>query len=234
LPPQTIEVMKGLDHFIAERARSARAVLKACGIGRPLQDIRVTELNEHTPDSDLPGLLAPLLAGHSVGLLSEAGCPAVADPGARLVELAHRHALQVRPLIGPSSLLLALMASGLNGQRFAFSGYLPQDMDELSRSIVELEQRSRRLDETQLIIETPYRNQRLFDAFLRHLAADTRLLVAAALTTPQERIICREVGVWRAQGALLDRVPTVFGVLAPRGLRQAAERSAQRRGHKTG
>ncbi len=229
LPRQTLEVIQGLERFVAERPRSARAVLKACGINRPLQSVLMDELNEHTPEADLPRLLAPLLEGHSVGLLSEAGCPAVADPGAKLVELAHRHGIPVRPLIGPSALLLALMASGLNGQRFAFAGYLPQDPDELARSITELEQRSRSLDETQLVIETPYRNQRLFESFLRHLAADTRLLVAAALSTPQERIECREVHVWRTLGTPTDRVPTVFGLLAARRLRPTTGRSPQRR-----
>lgn len=229
LPHQTLQVLRHLEHFVAERPRSARAVLKAVGIDRPLQSVAIAELSEHTPEAALPALLAPLLAGHEVGLLSEAGCPAVADPGAKLVELAHRHAIPVRPLVGPSSLLLALMGSGLNGQRFAFAGYLPQEPEALTRQILALEERSRVHGETELFIETPYRNQRLFDALLSRLAPSTRLLVAAALTTPLEQIDCRSIQAWRRHQEPLARVPTVFGLLAEGQSRATPHRSAQRR-----
>ncbi len=229
LPQETLHALRRLDRFVAERARSARAVLKAVGNVHPLQSISIAELSEHTTDDALPALLAPLLEGHEVGLLSEAGCPAVADPGAKLVCLAHQHAVPVRPLIGPSALLLALMASGLNGQRFAFAGYLPQDPAELTPRILALEERSRRSGETELFIETPYRNQRLFDALLSQLAPDTSLLVASALTSPEERIECRPVREWRRSSPALPRVPTVFALLAEPGPGKGSGRSAQRR-----
>ncbi|MCA1979235.1 MAG: SAM-dependent methyltransferase, partial [Thiobacillus sp.] len=143
LPPDTLAVARRVEHFVVERAKTARAHLKAMGHPLPMQQIDMRELNEHTPASDIDALLAPLRAGHDVGLLSEAGCPAVADPGAGLVRAAHAAGIPVVPLVGPSSILLALMASGLSGQRFAFHGYLPAKEPERTRHIQELEKRAR-------------------------------------------------------------------------------------------
>ena len=216
LPADTLGVATGLDYFIAENARSARAFLKRLDLPRPIQQIEIRELNEHTPDTALPELLAPVLAGRSAGLLSEAGCPAVADPGAALVALAHRHEVPVRPLIGPSSILLALMASGLGGQAFSFAGYLPQQPDARLQAARALEQRSARSGETVLMIETPYRNQALFDTLVTGLSGESKLMVAASLSLPDQSIRTRSVAAWRAHPAQLDKVPTVFGLLAPK------------------
>lgn len=215
LPADTIAVASRLDYFIAENARSARAFLKHLPLERPIQQIDIRELSEHTPPSALPGLLAPLLAGKDAGLVSEAGCPAVADPGAALVALAHQHRLRVEPMIGPSSILLALMASGLGGQQFAFVGYLPQSADARLQAARALEQRSARSGETILMIETPYRNQALLDTLLVALSGDCLLTVASALSLPEQSIRTDRVSAWRNTQETLSRVPTVFGLLAP-------------------
>ena len=214
LPLDTIDIAVGLDCFVAENAKTARAYLKKLPLQRPIQEIDIRELSEHTPAAALPELLAPLMAGRDVGLLSEAGCPAVADPGAPLVALAHQRGIPVRPLIGPSSILLALMASGLGGQAFSFAGYLPQQPDARLQAARELEQRSARLGETVLMIETPYRNQAIFETLLNALSSETRLLVASALTLPEESIQMAAIADWRAKKAALPKVPTVFGLLA--------------------
>ena len=229
LPPSTLAILQQLDFLIAERARTARAVLRQCELARPIQQIEILELNEHTPDSALPDLLGPVLGGRDAGLMSEAGCPAVADPGARLVALAHRLGVRVCPLVGPSSLLLALMASGLNGQSFAFTGYLPQDARDRKLRIETLEARSAQEGQTQLFIETPYRNQAIFDALCDHLAPPTQLLVASDLTLPEQNIQCRPVLEWRQTRPTLSRTPTVFGLLAERRQPQRS-RSAQPQG----
>jgi 16S rRNA (cytidine1402-2'-O)-methyltransferase len=219
LPPATVEAIAGLGLFVAEHARSARAVLGRLPMRRPLQEIEIVELNRHTPEAALPALLAPVLGGRDAGLLSEAGVPAVADPGAALVALAHREGVTVVPLVGPSSLLLALMASGMNGQAFAFAGYVPVDPEARARRLRELERRSAANGETVLLIETPYRNQALFDAMLQALDAGTLLGVAARLTLPGESIRTRTVAQWRALGAELERTPTVFSLQAPSAVR---------------
>jgi len=215
LPLDTINVAAALDCLIAENAKTARAFLKLLPLQRPIQEIEIRELNEHTPAAALPELLKPLMSGRDVGLLSEAGCPAVADPGAPLVALAHQRGIPVRPLIGPSSILLALMASGLGGQAFSFAGYLPQQPDARLQAARELEQRSARLGETVLMIETPYRNQALFETLVTALSSETRLLVASALTLPEESIQMASIADWRTRRPALPRVPTVFGLLAP-------------------
>jgi 16S rRNA (cytidine1402-2'-O)-methyltransferase len=170
LPTQVQALTSSLDYFVAENAKTARAFLKLIAIdhplAKPLQEIEIAELNVNTPAAALTQLLAPLLAGRDAGLVSEAGVPAVADPGADLVRLAHQHGIAVRPLVGPSSLLLAVMASGLNGQSFAFNGYLPTDAALRTKRIRELETRSRGERQTQLFIETPYRNGAMLEALV--------------------------------------------------------------------
>lgn len=215
LHPTVLAAIRPLTHFVVEQAKSARAFLKAIGTERPLQELSLVELNEHTRSSDIDRLLAPLRAGHDVGLLSEAGCPAVADPGADLVALAQREDIRVVPLIGPSSLLLALMASGLNGQRFAFQGYLPAKEAERRKALGDLESESRKRQQTQLFIETPYRNRALFDAILLTCQPGTRLCVATDLTQPGESVRTRSIAQWKKQAPPdLERRPTVFLLLA--------------------
>ena len=214
LPPETVAVARRLQHFVVERAKTARAHRKAMGHPLPIQSLNIEELNEHTPAPAGPPLLAPLKAGHAVGLLSEAGCPAVADPGAALVMAAHRANIRVVPLIGPSSILLALMASGLGGQRFAFHGYLPAKEPERSQSIRELEKTARRDHATQLFIETPYRSTALLDALATTLAPDTLISVGADLSLPSQLIQTRSARNWRGQAdAVKDRL-VVFGIAA--------------------
>lgn len=211
LPPATLQAITTLRLFAVENAKSARAFLKSAGSPFPMQSIAITEIG-HAPDTAmLRPLIEALKAGSDVGLLSESGCPAVADPGALLVRLAHESGIRVVPLVGPSSLLLALMASGLDGQRFAFCGYLPVKPDERARTIRELEVRSQRGAETQIAIETPYRNAALFTALLGALRPGTRLTVAIDLTMPTETILMKRVADWRkASPPALERRQAVF------------------------
>jgi len=211
LPESVIGHARQLTHFVAENAKSARAFLKALPSDTPLQQIHIEELNEHTPSAALPGLLAPLLAGNDVGLISEAGCPAVADPGAALVALAHDAGIPIFPLIGPSSILLALMGSGLSGQNFAFHGYLPAKDDQRRKKILELENDSRREKRTQLFIETPYRNCRMLQALLDACAPQTRIGIATDLTLASQRIMTMRCSEWKRQEIPdIDKRPTVF------------------------
>ncbi|MDP2810476.1 MAG: SAM-dependent methyltransferase [Rhodocyclaceae bacterium] len=214
LPESTREVACRLGHFAAENAKTARAELKRLGHPIPLRELAIEQLPEKLSPGDIERLLEPLRAGHDMGLMSEAGCPGVADPGALLVRRAHEVGITVRPLVGPSSLLLALMASGLEGQRFAFHGYLPAREPERGRRIAELEKESRRLGQTQIFIETPYRNSALFQALLAACRPETRLCLATDLTLPTETVAMRPIGEWRRQPPPgLDRRPTVFLLL---------------------
>jgi 16S rRNA (cytidine1402-2'-O)-methyltransferase len=212
LPPATLDIARRLDHFVVERAKTARAHLKAMAHPKPLQALQLEELNEHTPAAAIASLLAPLLAGHDVGLLSEAGCPAVADPGAALVLAAHRAGISVAPLIGPSSILLALMASGLGGQRFRFHGYLPVKEPERSQLIRELEDAARRERATQLFIETPYRASVLLDALVTRLSPDTWISVGADLSLPHQLIRTRTARAWRGHADEVKDRLVVFGI----------------------
>lgn len=215
LPAATRETACRLTHFVAENAKSARAELKRIGHPLPLRELTIEQLPEKPTPADIERLLSPLQAGHDIGLMSEAGCPAVADPGALLVRRAHELGLAVRPLVGPSSLLLALMASGLDGQRFAFHGYLPAREPERGSRIAELENESARLRQTQIFIETPYRNNALFSALLRACRPKTRLCVATDLTLSSEQIATRRIADWKAAPPPdLDKRPTVFLLLA--------------------
>jgi len=211
LPAAVSNCAKRLTHFVAENAKSARAFLKSLPCATPLQQIEITELSEHTPASALPGLLSPLLAGIDIGLISEAGCPAVADPGANLVALAHEQGIEIFPLVGPSSILLALMGSGLSGQNFAFHGYLPAKDEPRKQKIRELEKDSRHEKRTQIFIETPYRNRQMLEALTNACTAETRICVATDLTLPGEKITTRTAKQWRRQEPPdIDRRPTVF------------------------
>lgn len=211
LSQPVIDCAKHIKHFVAENAKSARAFLKSLPSNTPLQQIEIHELNEHTSPSVLPELLAPLLAGMDMGLISEAGCPAVADPGSNLVALAHDEGIQVHPMIGPSSLLLALMGSGLSGQNFAFHGYLPAKDEPRQKRIRELEKDSRQEKRTQIFIETPYRNRQMFETLTKTCAKDTKICVATDLSQESEFILTRTTAQWRIYEApSIDRRPTVF------------------------
>lgn len=212
LPPDTLAVARRLDYFVVERAKTARAHLKAMSHPQPIQALHLDELNEHTPPAAIPPLLAPLKAGHDVGLLSEAGCPAVADPGAALVMAAHRANILVVPLIGPSSILLALMASGLGGQRFAFHGYLPAKEPERGQVIRELEKTARKEKSTQLFIETPYRSAALLEALATTLSPETLISVGADLSLPSQLIQTRSAKNWRGQTDMVRDRLAVFGI----------------------
>ncbi|MCS3806287.1 16S rRNA (cytidine1402-2'-O)-methyltransferase [Chromobacterium alkanivorans] len=199
-----------LTRFVVEAEKTARKHLKALGVNAPIRELAMSTLNEHTLAADVASLLQPLLDGHDLGLISEAGCPAVADPGAQLVALAHERGLRVEPLIGPSSILLALMASGANGQCFAFHGYLPVDAADKAKTVKELEQRSRQRNETQVFIETPYRNNALLQQLRDTLSPATRLAVACDLTLPSQTIVSRRVKDWPKDAPDLHKRPAIF------------------------
>ncbi|RXZ32475.1 SAM-dependent methyltransferase [Oxalobacteraceae bacterium CAVE-383] len=222
--PQQVQIISaGLDYFIAENAKTTRGFLSLLKtvhpLAAPIQDIQIAELNVNTAASALPALLAPLLAGRDAGLISEAGVPAVADPGANLVRLAHQQGVPVRPLVGPSSLLLAVMGSGLNGQSFAFNGYLPTDAALRGKRIKALEERSRQEQQTQLFIETPYRNGAMLEALASVCNPATLVCVATDLSLPTETVVTQSAAKWKSAlqaGKAPDfhKKPTVFLLLA--------------------
>ncbi|NMG44223.1 SAM-dependent methyltransferase [Aromatoleum toluvorans] len=215
LPRDVVQIARGIRHFVVENAKTARAELKRLGHPDPLRELDIQPLPEKDDAASLDALLAPAFAGQDIGLMSEAGCPAVADPGARLVARAHARGISVRPLVGPSSILLALMASGLNGQSFAFNGYLPVSEPERDSRIRQLEDESRRQQRTQIFIETPYRNDRMFDALLAICRPTTRLCVARELTTANEWIGSASIADWRKEPKPeLAKRPALFLVLA--------------------
>ncbi len=217
LPAGSQTIACGLQYFIVENAKTARSALKWLGHPTPVRDIAIETLPEPLTQLEIDRMLQPLQAEQDIGLMSEAGCPGVADPGALLVRRAHETGISVKPLVGPSSLLLALMASGLDGQRFAFHGYLPAREPARSKRIAELEKESRYKLQTQLFIETPYRNAALLNALLATCHPETLLCLASDLTLPSETIATRRIGVWRqSPHPALDRRPTVFLLLSVR------------------
>ena len=199
LPQRTIEIARALSHFVVETPKIARQFLKTLGSSRALQEIAIAELNEHTPPQRVRALLEPALAGNDLGLLSDAGCPGVADPGALLVAAAHRAGVPVVPLVGPSAVLLALMASGMNGQAFAFHGYLPVKPAARAAALKTLDAAVARTAATQLFIETPYRNEAMVDAVLASCNPSLRFCAAVDLTLPNEQIVSRSVREWRKE-----------------------------------
>lgn len=211
LPAQAQAQAGGLKLYIAESAKVARAFLKLTPLQHPLQDVIIHELNDRIDDETLESWLAPLKAGAEIGLVSDAGCPAVADPGARAVALAHRWGATVKPWVGPSSILLGLMASGLDGQRFAFHGYAPIEPAERIKQLKAWEQVSAKQKQSQLLIETPYRNQAMFTSLIQQLKGNTRLCIARSVTTADEWIRTLTVAQWKTQPTpMLDKHPTLF------------------------
>ena len=219
LPAEVRALAGRLDTYIAENAKTARAFLKAIGTVRPLQEITIHTLDQKARPEDIHAWLTPIVKGGEIGLVSEAGCPAVADPGATVARAAHALGIQVRPWVGPSSILLGLMASGLDGQRFAFHGYAPVDAAERLKQLKEWELLSARHNQTQLLIETPYRNGAMFKTLIDGLRGDTLLCVARSLTTDEEWVQTHPVSAWKSRPApSLDKQPTLFLYLAqPKG-----------------
>ncbi len=210
IPNAVRQSIQQLAYYIVERPKTARQFLKRIACKTPLQDMHMDTLNEHTRTSELQLLLQPLLAGNDVGLLSEAGCPAIADPGSGLIRLAHENNIAIIPLIGPSSILLALMASGLNGQQFCFNGYLPIEKYARAHTIKELENRSRNHDQTQIFIEAPYRNQGLLEQIIQTCLDHTDLCIAAHLTSTNEMIRTQTIIEWKKKLPDIHKTPTIF------------------------
>ena len=215
LPAEGIAIARRLGHFLVEDAKTARAFLKELAHPQPLRELSIVEIGHAPRGEDIEAWLAPVLAGHDVAIVSEAGCPGIADPGGTIVAAAHACGVRVRPLVGPSSILLALMAAGLDGQRFRFHGYLPIPADARTASLKALERESKSRTETQVFIETPYRSAPLFDAVLASCAPSTRLAVAADLMGASEFVTMRTVQQWKRAGRPpLQRRPAVFCLLA--------------------
>jgi len=211
LPSYNHEVIMGIRHFIVENIRSARRFLRQTDKAFPIDESTFYEMGKHSDDREFSKYLQPLREGKSMGVISEAGCPAVADPGADIVKIAQREGLRVVPLVGPSSMIMAVMASGLNGQSFAFNGYLPVEPADRAKKLKALESRAWTEGQTQLFIETPYRNQKMFDALLCTLRPQTRLCVAAGITTADEYIRTLHISEWKNQKLPdLSKVPAIF------------------------
>jgi 16S rRNA (cytidine1402-2'-O)-methyltransferase len=211
LPADVIRKAASLKFFIAENAKTCRAFLKQLPSDFPLSEITVMSYDKHDrQEADVNVFLQPLIQGHDTGLVSEAGCPAIADPGSEVVASAHRRGIKVAPMIGPSSILLALMASGFNGQNFRFHGYLPIDQHERNDKLRQMENEAARNNVTQIFIETPFRNQQLFTALLNQLRTETKLCVALAITGKSEKIHTRSVKEWKLKPEIAHKVPAIF------------------------
>lgn len=212
-----VPVLKSLGNFrtfVVEEVRTARRYLSKAGLRGKIGDLEFHELNEHTDEATIEGYIRLFDGGNDVALISEAGLPAVADPGAQLVALAHRHGIEVVPCVGPSSLMMALMSSGLNGQSFAFCGYIPAKTDERRNRLKTLEKVSAQLRQTQILIETPYRNDSLFADILSVCGASTRVCVACNITMPDAYIKTMKVAQWKKEGLVIGKRPCVFLLLA--------------------
>lgn len=210
LPAGNHELMDSCHTFIVEEVRTARRFLKSAGYPYPIDDTVFLELNEHTDPRTIGGYLDPVERGENVGLLSEAGLPCIADPGALVTQMAQQKGIEVVPLVGPSSLMMTLMASGLNGQNFAFAGYLPVDRTKREKAIKMLEARSLKEQQTQIFIEAPYRNNQLIADLAQHLPAGMRLCVASDITGEHQSIITRTIGEWRKSQYDYHKIPTIF------------------------
>jgi 16S rRNA (cytidine1402-2'-O)-methyltransferase len=211
IPVHTIEILHNLTHLVVERAKTARHFIKKTNPPKHISEYQISELNEHTPDVEIEALLHPALDGHDLGVLSEAGCPGVADPGARIAAMAHRKGVEVVPLTGPSSILLALMASGMSGQQFCFHGYLSPRSHDLSKDLKRLEQLAAKNNQTQIFIETPYRNNNVAAQALNSLQPDTLLCIAADLTLDTQFIQTKSIAAWqKTPPPDLNKRPAIF------------------------
>ena len=215
LPAEVMQLVQNLEYFVVENEKSARRFLSTIKTNKPVRELNFQLLNEHTDDKDLPKLITPLLAGYDIGMLSEAGCPGIADPGAALAAIAHRKGARVTPLVGPSSILLGLMASGFNGQQFTFLGYLPSDKSARISKLKDIERQSERLNQTQIFIETPYRNQHMLEDILSNCNPTTRLCIAKNVSLETELVISKTIAEWKkSELPDLHKQPTVFLLLA--------------------
>lgn len=214
LSQQIYDVVKNTHYFLAETVRESRRFISSLKLGLDISTLEFEKVDKNTSDSDTENYLAPALGGKNIGVLSDAGCPGVADPGAQVARIAHKLGLKVVPLVGPSSLLLALMASGMNGQSFSFNGYLPIDQKEAAQRIKSFEKDSRTRNQTQLFIETPYRSDRTFDIILKNLHPDSLLCIAKDITGKEEFIKTMRVSQWKNQKLIIGKEPTVFLFLA--------------------
>ncbi|MDO4319832.1 MAG: SAM-dependent methyltransferase [Bacteroidales bacterium] len=210
LPARNLELLKQIRYFAVENLRSARRFLRAVSHDIVIDELSLVELNEHTDPADVAAMLAPMQEGHDMGVISEAGCPAVADPGADLVAVAQRRGYEVVPLVGPSSILMSLMGSGFNGQSFTFLGYLPVEAGRRNAMLREIERDIRRNRRTQIFIETPYRNNRLIDELVRALPGDMLLCVASDITGPRQSIVTAPLSRWAKGGYDYSKIPTIF------------------------
>lgn len=210
IPSHNSDVINSIKTYIVENEKTARRWLKEMGLQIPQNELTILPYGKHSDKTNLSVYLEALLKGENVGLMSEAGCPGVADPGSEIVELAHKNGVKVVPLVGPSSILLALMASGFNGQSFTFHGYLPIDKGQRAKRIRELESMSQRLDQTQIFIETPYRNNQLLEEILKSCQPQTRMCIACNITSSEEQIISLSVEHWRKRKIDLHKKPAIF------------------------
>ncbi|MSQ79459.1 MAG: SAM-dependent methyltransferase [Flavobacteriaceae bacterium] len=213
LPQETVDILRGIKHWVVETEKNARAFLKKAGVLTPQSELVLHLLNEHTKPTEIGTYLDAALQGHPIGLMSDAGLPAIADPGALVVEMAHRIGIEVVPLTGPSSIFLALMASGLNGQQFTFHGYLPIDKILRSKKIKALEQQQ---GHTHIFIETPYRNQAMFDELLRTCQPATKLCIGYGLHSSGQWIMTKNISQWKHEVLKLEKNPAVFLLLSSR------------------
>lgn len=216
LPETIFTIVPALTHYIVENEKTARKFIKAINPATDQSALHFSEISKHVEPTEIPSFLDPCMAGSNMGLMSEAGVPGVADPGAAVVALAHKKGIHVKPLVGPSSILMAVMASGLNGQNFAFNGYLPLESSERRKKIKELELRSERENQSQLFIETPYRNDKLLDELLQTLHSDTLLSISCDITLETEFIKTMPVSLWKKQVPVLHKRPTIFTFLKNR------------------
>lgn len=231
LPEQTLAVARSCRRFLAENAKSARAFLKDIGHPVAMNELEIIEIGHVTDAAQFDAWLKPVVDGVDTAIVSESGCPGVADPGAGLVARAHELGLAVKPLVGPCSILMTLMASGMNGQRFRFLGYLPIHDDERAETLKDLENQSRRWSETELFIETPYRNNKMLEAMIETLADDTLVTAATDVTGEGESIVTKRVADWKKSSIELPKLPTVFALLGTGKAKPAHQKNAVKKDH---
>lgn len=210
IPDQVKKVIENTSYYLVENLRTARRFISSLNLGLTIEDLKFEKLDKKTPAPQVEKLMQPLLKGENIGLMSESGCPGIADPGSLAVEYAHNNDIQVAPLVGPSSILLALMASGFNGQQFAFHGYLPIDKKQLSQKIKSIEEESRRKNQSQIFIETPYRNNQLLQVLIDNCYPETRLCIAKDVSGKEEQIVTLPIKDWRNKKMELHKIPAVF------------------------
>ena len=210
IPEFNSTIINEIDTYIVESIKTARRFLKKSGVTIPIEELTFFEINKRTSEHDYPTFIKPLLDGKNVGVLSDVGCPSVADPGANIVALAHEKNIKIVPLVGPSSILLALMASGFNGQGFCFNGYLPKEQKERIQKLKELERRAKNTQQTQLFMETPYRNTHVLEDILKNCFPTTRLCIAVDITLPTEKIQTKTVAGWKKTNIDLNKKPCIF------------------------